>query len=338
MHATAQPPGKKPSTKHVHSHDFDPEGYRMTFGEHLEDLRWRMVLGLSGFAVAVVICMIYSDHVMVAFAAPLIRVLQKKGINPQMYYTELSGPFMTYLKVSLIGAAALAGPWMLFQIWQFVAAGLYPRERKYITKYVPLSITLLIVGMVFVYFVVLPLTVLFFIEYSSSLKLPLADTTVPTVETDRQPLVLVPKLGGNPAHPVESQMWYDTVQSRLKMFIDGKVKVLQFGPENLMSPIITLSDYIDLVISMMLIFGLAFQLPLVIVAVVRVGIVEVAWLRKMRRYVYFVLSIVSAVIAPGDVVTTMMSLFIPMIVLYEFGIILAAWGEKHAKAGEDAAA
>ena len=73
---------------------------------------------------------------------------------------------MTYLKVALICAAAIASPWLLYQLWQFVASGLYPKERKYVTKYLPLSITLLITGMLFLYFIVLPLMMTFFLEFN----------------------------------------------------------------------------------------------------------------------------------------------------------------------------
>ena len=82
---------------------------------------------------------------------------------------EVSESFMVYIKISMITAAAFASPWMVYQLWQFVAAGLYPHERKYITKYLPLSITLLITGMVFLYVVVLPLMLRFFVAFNIGL-------------------------------------------------------------------------------------------------------------------------------------------------------------------------
>jgi sec-independent protein translocase protein TatC len=316
--------------------DFNPDEYRMSVGEHLEELRRRLILALIGFALAVVVCMLFGERVMVWFCRPAIQVLQKHHLSTTFNYTELTEPFMTYLKVSLICAAAIGSPWMIYQIWQFVAAGLYPNERRVVTKYIPYSIGLLLLGMAFVYWVVLPLSVTFFIEFSSAIELPIAENHSAQVSTT-QPLSQVTPLAGDPARPSEYDMWYDTTQSRLKMFIGGKVKVIPFGPDQMMTPILTIRDYIDLVMSMLLIFGLAFQLPLVIITLVKVGIVEVAWLRKMRKYVYFAMSIVAAVIAPGDVVTTMLALLIPMILLYEVGIVFANWGAGRAtgtKAGE----
>jgi len=66
------------------------------------------------------------------------------------------------MKVSLIAAMAISGPWIVYQLWKFISAGLYPKERKYVTKYIPLSITLMLLGMIFVYYVVLPFSLQFF--------------------------------------------------------------------------------------------------------------------------------------------------------------------------------
>ena len=80
-------------------------------------------------------------------------------------------------------------------------------------------------------------------------------------------------------------------------------------------------------VGMLLSFGLAFQLPLIVLALVRIGIIEVAQLKKMRRIVYFALTIIAAVIVP-DVATGMIALMIPLVLLYEFGILLASWNTR----------
>ena len=112
------------------------------------------------------------------FARPLLQVLQQKQLSPQLFYTEVSDGFMVVFRISLICAAAISAPWMAYQIWQFVAAGLYPHERKYVTKYIPLSLTLLIAGMLFVYFVVLPWTLDFFISFGDSIPLQYSSTQI----------------------------------------------------------------------------------------------------------------------------------------------------------------
>ena len=146
---------------------FHPDDFRMTVGEHLEDLRKRLILALVGFVVVAVVCLYFGrSHIIPAFCAPLEDTLRKYDLSPQLHSDEIPDVFTSMLEISLISAAAIASPWIVWQFWQFVAAGLYPHERHYITKYVPLSIGLLISGMLFVYFFVLPWTLEFFILFS----------------------------------------------------------------------------------------------------------------------------------------------------------------------------
>lgn len=316
----------------VKGKDFDPEQYRMTIGEHLEELRRRLILGLIGLGVAVLGCMLIGERIIVIFCAPLITALQERGINAQLYYNEVAGAFMTYLKVCLIAALAVAGPWIVYQLWLFVAAGLYPHERKTITRYIPLSLTLLVSGMVFVYFVVLPVTVGVLIDFGSGIPMPRAEkiaTTAPSTQPTQ-----VARYDGDPAHPIDGEIWLNTHDRQLKIYLAGEVRNIVFGPRNLVAPLITLSSYIDLVITSMVMFGLCFQLPLVMLALAKVNIVNPATFRKSRRIVYFILAVVAAFVAPGDVVMSMMMLLVPLLVLYEMGIILSAWSLRKAQATE----
>lgn len=308
--------------------NFDPEEYRMSVGDHLEELRARLILSLIGFVLAAVVCFIFGEEVISIFCRPLIESQMKAHLSPQVYYTEAQEAFMVYIQISLISAATLASPWMLYQLWQFVAAGLYPEERKYITRYLPLSIVLLVVGMLFLYYYVLPVSIEFFFHFGSGIPLHMPKAHVdPSMIPATQPVFEVPRYDGNPPNPQQFQMWLDLGQRRLKMFLDGQVRVIPFGPENLAAPMITLSKYINMVVGMLLAFGISFQLPLVVLALVKVGIVEIPMLKAMRRYVYFAMSIVAAIIIP-DVVTGMIALMVPLILLYELGIFLAWWGER----------
>jgi sec-independent protein translocase protein TatC len=300
---------------------YDPDEYRMTIGEHLEELRFRLIRALLGLLVAFIGCLVFGQKVISVFCRPLISVLQEYEVNPQIYFTQVSDPFMVYIKISLISAAAIAAPWMIWQMWLFVAAGLYPHERKMVTKYVPMSITLLIAGMVFVYYLVLPWTLQFFLAFSIQIPLPTPESPVaPNPAT--QPSV-VQAFDGDPLDKVEGQIWINRIDGRLKMFIVNKVRVLTFGPENLTAPIITLPDYINLVFGMLLTFGLSFQLPLVVMALVAAGIVERDAMKNSRRFVYFAMAIVAAIITPGDVVTATLALMIPLCALFELGIWLS---------------
>src|SRR5206468_1876806 len=127
----------------------------------------------------------------------------------------------------------------------------------YITKYLPLSITLLITGMLFLYFIVLPLMMTFFLEFNFG-----AGDLVGAAQIDRtastQPSVVIRQLQGDPASPVEREIWFDASQHRLKFFLDNQVRVIQFGTAGVATPLITLATYIDMVVAMLLSFGLAF--------------------------------------------------------------------------------
>lgn len=300
---------------------FDPDSYRMTIGEHLEELRWRLILGLGGFFIAAIACFAAGDPLIHAFLRPLMVAQLKAHQTPQIYYTEVAESFMTYIKVAMICAAAFASPWLLYQVWQFIAAGLYPRERKYITKYLPLSVTLLITGMLFLYFIVLPLMMTFFLEFNFGPGDLLGPAQIDRVATT-QPALLVPQFQGDPPVPVDRQIWFDATQHRLKLFLDGQIRVIQFGTAGVATPLITLATYIDMVVAMLLSFGLAFQMPLVVLALVRIGIVDIPQLKRMRRLVYFSMAIIAAFIVP-DVVTGMVALLIPLILLFEMGLWLA---------------
>jgi sec-independent protein translocase protein TatC len=324
--AKAPTPGKAPDPRP----GFDPESYRMTIGDHLEELRKRLMLALLGFVIVTFICMCFGKKVVYFFCLPLARALDAHHLNPQIYFNGVEEAFAVYIRISLITGAAIAGPWALYQIWQFVAAGLYPHERKYVTRYIPLSITLLITGMVFMYTFVLPITLSFFLMFDIGLELPRPISG--SLPAATQPFI-VPVLAEDPPHPLPYQLWFDASHGNLKFFVGDTLRVIPFGANTLTTPMITLANYIDMVVNLLLSFGIAFQMPLVVMILARIGIVDIATLKKMRKYVYFGMSIVAAFIIP-DVVTGMLALMVPLIGLYEFGIILASIGEKRRKAAE----
>src|SRR5687767_3040357 len=163
--------------------EFDPDHYRMTIGEHLEELRSRLVKGLIGFVLVLVVCLFFAkSHVVPYFCRPLVQAQFERGINPQLIVDELGEGFMVYISISVITAAAIASPWILYQAWQFVAAGLYPHERKYVTRYLPVSMSLLIGGMLFVYFLVLPWSIEFFIDFNLGFMPDIASSADAQVE------------------------------------------------------------------------------------------------------------------------------------------------------------
>jgi sec-independent protein translocase protein TatC len=310
---------------------FDPDEYRMTVGEHLEELRRRMVLGLIGFILALCLCFWFAQDVTAQFCKPLTDALWRHDINPMLVYDEVAEPFMVIIQISMVTAFALASPWIMYQLWQFVAAGLYPNERKYVTKFLPLSITLLISGMLFVYFFILPWTLDFDIGFASAIQLDFSGHEAPTTQIAVPPgakRLTIPEFDGDPSNPLPNEIWVDRIEKRIKIFFRGEPRVISFTSNQLLSPDYKLSKYIDLVIAMLLAFGLCFQLPLVVLALERIGIIEVQALKEGRRYVYFGMAILAACITPGGDLVSMIGLTGPLILLYELGIWLCVIGRR----------
>lgn len=325
---------------HLRPGGFDPpagapddpaDEVRMSLGEHLDELRLRLVRALLGFVIAFVVCLVFSrSHTLPFFAAPLLKVLIENDISPQLYVTGAADPFVVYVKVSLIGGAVLASPWIVWQAWAFVAAGLYARERKAVTRYVPLSIGLVVAAVSFVYWVVLPMTLQFFVAFAATIPMPDQFQPDPSPMSATQQaaeglsLASVPSYRADPVEPQPYQFWFNESQQRLKIFVDGRVRVVQLLPENLVSPLITLPGYIDLVMMMLATFAVSFQLPLGVLAVGALNIATLEELRGARKMVYFVMVIAAAVITPGDALTATVALLVPLAGLYELGLVLVA--------------
>jgi sec-independent protein translocase protein TatC len=302
--------------------DYDPDEFRMTLGEHLEELRHRVIRGLIGFVVALAICIPMAKQLLSIICQPLVSALAYFDLNPQLFTDQTTEVFMAWVQVCVIAAVAIAGPWIVFQIWQFVATGLYPGERKAVTRYVPLAITLFLSGVVFVYFVVLPLTMRFFVAFAMSIPLDMplgAPTHLAPPSTQAS---FVQPLNADPAHPQPYQIWFNTRERRLKVDTGDAVRNIPFSGDRLFAAHFELADYLSLVFRLLLTFGICFQLPLVVLLLERLGIVEVEQLKAMRRYVYFGMIVLAAVVSPGDVITATLALLFPLILLYELGILL----------------
>jgi sec-independent protein translocase protein TatC len=316
--------------------DFDPDSYRMSVGDHLEELRSHLIKAGIGVLIAFVGCLAIAQWVLLPFiAGPLIEALRENDVSPQLYQTGVADPFMVYLRLSLIGAFVISGPWVIYQAWSFIAAGLYPKERRAATRFLPLSFFLFFGGVTFVWWVILPLTLGFFLGFASKIPLPTGLEDAPAVAVEAGAVGRVDVVAGNPEPLEPFAVWFDSVTQRFKLAVpdrDGevRVRVIPFGSENLVAPIITLPDYVNLVLVLLIVFGISFQLPLVVAGLVRSGIVPAATLRGQRRLVYFAMVVVACVVTPGDVVTATIGLLGPLILLFEAGIWLGERGRARA--------
>ncbi|MEM1012464.1 MAG: twin-arginine translocase subunit TatC [Planctomycetota bacterium] len=307
--------------------EFDPNEFRMSVGDHLEDLRRHLIFGLIGVFVAFFGCLIIAKSFLLPIiAGPLIRALREADVSPQLFFTGVADPFMVYLRVSMIGAFVISGPWLIFQAWRFVATGLYAKERRLATKFLPVALLLFAAGVTFVWFIILPLTLKFFIGFGTTINLPAGFDAAPKVPVSAEQVVTIPTLAGDPAEPVPLQLWFDETTQRLKMSVDGQTRVIAFGSNKLAAPMITLPDYVNLVLVLLVVFGISFQMPLLVAGLIRTGIVLPQTLREQRRIVYFVMVVAACAITPGDIIVATLGLIIPLIALFEAGIWLGERG------------
>ncbi len=310
----------------------------MSFGEHIEELRVRLILALIGLGVGVLIAFIpYMDlgwRVMKSMEAPAADALERfyrneydkkarlaeqsqevsptlqamipadsfvkalkevapdlptppaeqlagKTINFPLRYNQSTlikatqsssvmidktlislGPLETitiYFLVCLVTGLVVVSPWVFYQGWAFVAAGLYRHERHYVQKYLPISLGLFLTGVFLCFFLVLPLTLGFLLEFN---------------------------------------VWLGV------------------------APTLRLSEWMSFATMLPLVFGIAFQTPLIMLFLERIGILTVDDFRAKRKMAILVITVAAAVLTPGQDPISMTLLAVPMILLYELGILL----------------
>ncbi|MHC4067773.1 MAG: twin-arginine translocase subunit TatC [Planctomycetota bacterium] len=164
--STAEP-AKQPSDQ-----DKDVDVGRMSFGDHLEELRSRLIKALVGLVIATILSLVYARDVLVILCRPLMVVLDAHGIPTSLMAMGVTDPFVNFLKMGLLSGLIIALPWMTYQMWLFVAAGLYSHERRFVKLFGPVSMVLFAGGVAFMYFVVLPIVLNFFITFNESFGMP----------------------------------------------------------------------------------------------------------------------------------------------------------------------
>ncbi len=133
----------------------------MTFLQHLEELRKRLIRALAGLVVGFLLCLTVARTVYGWLVRPVVEVLPE---GEKLAFTQLTDPFLLYLKVSFLTGIFLMAPYIVLQLWLFIAPGLYERERRYAVPFIVLSSLFFIGGGLFAYYIVLPPACKFFIE------------------------------------------------------------------------------------------------------------------------------------------------------------------------------
>jgi len=230
-------------------------GGQMTFFEHLIELRKRIINSLASILIGALIGWVVAPHFVNWITRPMIKALGEAHLDQKLVYTHPAGYLNLLITLSIYLGLVIASPWILYQIWLFVAPALYKHERSAITGFLFSTVFLFLAGIAFGYFVSLPYVLRFLISFQ--------------------------------------------------------------GP---VVPLISINEYFDLILIILLGLGLVFELPILIFFLTLFGIVTPRFLLQNFRYAILVIAILAAVVTPTPDATTMLVFMAVMVALYFLGV------------------
>jgi sec-independent protein translocase protein TatC len=244
-------------------------GTEQPFVQHLLELRDRLMYCIYGIGLIFAVLAFYPgpSHLYDLLAMPLVKSLPE---GSRMIAVGVVSPFLVPIKVTVLAAFGLSLPWILYQVWAFVAPGLYKHEKRLVMPLVMASTVLFYMGAAFCYFFV------FGQAFPAIQKMaPISVAVSPDIEA-----------------------------------------------------------YLDFVITMFIAFGVAFEVPIVVVILARMGLVTLEQLKSFRSYFVVAAAAVAGIVTPPDPVS-MIALLVPMCLLYEAGIWTAHFFIKHTHASAE---
>lgn len=230
--------------------------------EHLLKLRTRLIWVFAAMIVGTLISFNFVESIYGVLVRPLADAMGE-GDTQRLIYTGLTEAFFTYFKVAFFSGVFITFPFLLLQVWKFIAPGLYKNERRTFLPFLIATPVLFFIGAAMVYFIVLPMAWPFFMSFQST--------------------------GAETALPIQ---------------LEARV-----------------SEYLDLIMTLIFAFGLCFQMPVVLTLLARAGLITAQHLRQFRRYAIVIIFVIAAIITPPDVLSQVM-LAVPLIALYELSILL----------------
>jgi sec-independent protein translocase protein TatC len=299
----------------------------MSFGDHLEELRKRILWAVGPALPLAIVLFFFSNEFIRIMVGPLIRVLRNNDLPPEIQALDPPEVLIMKLKLSVIFAAVILAPWILFQAWLFIKPGLYQTERRFVHFLVPGSAVLTLAAIALLYYAMLPLVLQVMVSIGNNLDLgpPLVEVD-PRITEAMEGAETVAVRPDEPDPLVAGQVWLHVPEMELRAAVaedDGAVAVMVVPRQYraMVSQSYRITSYINFVLLLLVGLVIAFQMPLVIVLLGWVGLATPDWLAKNRKYALFVCGILSAFLTPADVVS-MLVLLIPLYFLYELGILL----------------
>jgi sec-independent protein translocase protein TatC len=242
----------------AHKAPEEETGGQMTFFEHLIELRKRIINSLVSILIGALIGWVVAPHFVNWITRPMLKALGEAHLDQKLVYTHPAGYLNLLITLSIYLGLVIASPWILYQIWLFVAPALYKHERSAITGFLFSTVFLFLAGIAFGYFVSLPYVLRFLISFQ--------------------------------------------------------------GP---VVPLISINEYFDLILIILLGLGLVFELPILIFFLTLFGIVTPKFLLQNFRYAILVIAILAAVVTPTPDATTMLVFMAVMVALYFLGVAVS---------------
>jgi len=238
-----------------------PEENKLPLTSHLQELRKRLILSFIAIGAGFILCYALAVPLFDVLAAPLLKVMPTGG---SLIFTSVAEAFFAYMKVAFIAGLILVSPFVLYQIWAFVAPGLYRHEKKYVVPFVLLGSVFFAMGICFGYFVAIPVGFKFLLGYAT----------------------------------------------------------------DFIKPMPAMKEYLSFSIKFLLVFGLVFEFPVVLVLLAKIGVVDAKTLARQRKYAILLIFIFAAVMTPPDLISQVL-MALPLMGLYELSILLAKlFGKK----------
>ena len=249
------PPPSDPTLSPVVQED----GGKMSFLDHLIDLRKRLVYSAIAIALGAGVGVSISTKVLAFLSGPMQAALRKQHLDDSLIYTSPTGAINIIITLGIYIGVVLASPVVLYQVWLFIAPGLYKHERKAVATFVFSSLFLFLAGITFGYRIMLPYVLNYLIGFQGPFR-----------------------------------------------------------------PLISINEYLDFVLIVLLGLGLIFELPVLIFFLALFGIVTPKFLWSNMRYAILIIAVIAAIVTPTPDATTMLVFMAPMIGLYFLGIGVAA--------------
>ena len=265
--------------------------------EHLIELRNRLIWAVGAFLVGMILCFIVAEPILDFMLQPIETAMRDLGNpNPVMQYTAPQEYFFTLVHISVVAGLMVSFPVIAYQLWRFVAPGLYRNEKQAFLPFLIASPVLFFLGAAFAQYVVTPIAMTFFLGFADAFSVVTA--LLPGLSSGTGAAAIVP------AAPSEG----------IEIVFQGKV-----------------NETLDISLKLILAFGLCFQLPVLLTLMGKAGLATSAGLANMRRYAIVVILIVAALVTPPDVLSQMI-LFFAVYPLYEVSIFLIRRIEKRREA------